>query len=164
MLKESLPEDLGNLVKLETLNLSENVLVQLPSSINQLKNLKQVNLSRNQLRRIPRGLCELKQLDHLDLSGNMIESIDDYIVESSCIELNLNENRIRVISASIAKCPRLKVLRLEQNVLDVGAIPPVLLSDSNVSLIAYDGNLFNNKQFEKIEGYEKVGRRIFWSK
>lgn len=151
-----MPDDIGHLVKLETLNLSENGLTQLPSSVNQLKNLKQVNVSRNQLRRIPRSLCELKQVDHLDLSVNMIESIDDYIAESSCIELNLNENRIRVISVNIAKCPRLKVLRVEQNVLEVNAIPTGLLGNSNVSLIAYEGNLFNNKQFEQIEGYDKV--------
>lgn len=31
-----------------------------------------------------------------------------------------------------------------------------LLNDSKVSLLAIDGNMFNQKQFEQLEGYEKV--------
>ena len=130
--------------------------------MNQLKNLKQINLSKNSLRQIPKSLCELKQTDHIDLSTNKIDKIDDYIGESSCIELNLNENQIRVISANIAKCARLKVLRLEQNVLEISAIPVPLLAESNVSLIAYEGNLFNNKQFEQLQGYDKVTFLLFY--
>ena len=157
-----MPNDIGQLVKLETFNASDNNLSQLPASMNQLKNLKQINLSKNSLRQIPKSLCELKQTDHIDLSTNKIDKIDDYIGESSCIELNLNENQIRVISANIAKCARLKVLRLEQNVLEISAIPVPLLAESNVSLIAYEGNLFNNKQFEQLQGYDKVTFLLFY--
>ena len=138
------------------MNVSDNGLSQLPSSINQLKNLKQLSFSKNQLRVIPKELCQLKLIDHLDLSSNKIEKIEEYIIELNCIELNLNENQIRVISANIAKCPRLKVLRLEQNVLEIGAMPVPLLAESNVSLITFEGNLFTTKQFEQIQGYDKV--------
>ena len=70
--------------------------------------------------------------------------------------LNLNENQIRSISSNIAKCSRLKVVRLEQNVLELTAIPISLLADSQVALLSVEGNLFNQKQFEKLEGYDKV--------
>ncbi len=99
------------MIKLETLNLSENLLVQLPISLSQLKNLKNINLSKNNFRSIPKELCQIKLLDHLDLSANKIEKIDDYIENLNCIEINLNENQIKLLSSTISKCPRLKVTK-----------------------------------------------------
>lgn len=153
---EFLPNEIARLTKLETLNLSENQLRSLPGSIAELKSVKTINLSKNNLSEISRELCLLKQLNHLDLSSNRITQINDYIEELSAVELNLNENQIKQISPNVAKCQRLKVLRLEQNVLEISAIPTSLLTDSQVALISYEGNLFNQKQFEKLNGYEKV--------
>ena len=48
------------------------------------------------------------------------------------------------------------MVRLEQNVLELTAIPISLLADSQVALLSVEGNLFNQKQFEKLEGYDKV--------
>ncbi len=153
---EYLPNEISSLVKLETLNISENQLRTLPNTISQLKMLKQINLSKNNLSEIPIELCQLKQLNFLDLSSNKITQIKDYIQELMCVELNLNENQIKSISSNIAKCSRLKVVRLEQNVLELTAIPISLLADSQVALLSVEGNLFNQKQFEKLEGYDKV--------
>lgn len=153
---EYLPNEISSLVKLETLNISENQLRTLPNTISQLKMLKQINLSKNNLPEIPIELCQLKQLNFLDLSSNKITQIKDYIQELMCVELNLNENQIKSISSNIAKCSRLKVVRLEQNVLELSAIPISLLADSQVALLSVEGNLFNQKQFEKLEGYDKV--------
>ena len=154
--KEILPQEIAFLVKLETLNLNENMLRQIPPTIGQLKNLKTINLSKNNIVVIPKEICELKQLDFLDLSMNKIESLEGNLENLSAIELNLNENRLKSISSSVTKCPRLKVLRLEQNLLELKAIPVDLMLHSKVSLLAIDGNLFTQKQFEQIEGYEKV--------
>ena len=156
--QEILPNEISSLVKLETLNLSENFLQKIPNSFSHLKNLKQINLSKNNLIEIPKELNQIKQLDHLDLSCNRITSIEDSVENLNCIELNLNENRVKSISAKISKCPRLKVVRLEQNVLELKSIPSSILIESNVSLICLDGNLFTQKQLETIEGYEKVSK------
>ena len=64
--------------------------------------------------------------------------------------------QISSVSESIAACPRLKVLRLEENCLQLTAIPAKLLTDSQASLIALDGNLFEMKDFQEVSGYEKV--------
>ncbi len=48
------------------------------------------------------------------------------------------------------------MIRLEQNVLEIKSVPVSLLKDSKVSLINIDGNLFTQKQFELVEGYDKV--------
>jgi Leucine-rich repeat (LRR) protein len=118
--------------------------------------LKQINLSKNSLSEVAKELVQLKQLNHLDLSCNKITQINDFIEGLNCVEINLNENQIKNISPNISKCPRLKVIRLEQNILEIDSIPHSLLSDSQVALISIDGNLFNQKQFEKLPGYDKV--------
>ena len=104
-------------------------------------------------------MCQITQLDHIDLSLNQIEVISDAVETLNCIEINLNENRIKIISDKLAKCPRLKVVRLEQNVLEINAIPKSLLTESKVSSLHLEGNLFTPKQFESLEGYDKYLER-----
>jgi len=50
----------------------------------------------------------------------------------------------------------LKTLRLDRNNLTLDIIPAGLLTDSNISLISYDGNRFDEKAFQGKEGYEQV--------
>lgn len=59
----------------------------------------------------------------------------------------------------MAACPRLKVLRLEENCLELTSIPPAILRDSQVSLFSVEGNLFEVKKLRDLEGYEKVRLR-----
>jgi len=134
---ESLPNEISSMIKLETLNLSENLLKRVPPSIIQLKNLKTINLSKNNLASIPRELCQIEKLDSLDLSSNKINQVEDYVEPLNCIELNLNENRISSLS----------VLK---------AIPSDLMKSSNVALLAYEGNMFTQKQFALMDGYDQV--------
>jgi len=154
-----LPNEISAMVKLETCNLSDNLLQSIPPSIIQLNSLKTINLSGNFLTQLPRELCQIAKLDHLDLSRNKITQIEDYVEALNCIELNLNENRIKVVSSNISKCLRLKVIRLEQNCLEIKGIPADLLTASNVALINIDGNLFTKKQFELMNGYDQYMER-----
>lgn len=54
-------------------------------------------------------------------------------------------------------CPHLKVLRLEENCLELTSIPLAILRDSQVSLFSVEGNLFEVKKLRDLEGYDKVG-------
>lgn len=53
-------------------------------------------------------------------------------------------------------CPRLKVLRLEENCLELSSIPLPILKDSQVSLFSVEGNLFEVKSLRDLDGYDKV--------
>lgn len=65
----------------------------------------------------------------------------------------------------ISHCPRLKVLRLEENCLELSMLPQSILSDSQISLLAVEGNLFEIKKLRELEGYDKVYVffLLFWS-
>ena len=62
------------------------------------------------------------------------------------------------MSECVAECPRLKVLRLEENCLEITALSPKIMKASQISLLAVDGNVFDMKQFHGLEGYEEVGQ------
>lgn len=155
----SLPEAIGNCVKLETLNAMNNLITAVPMCYGNLKNLKTVNLSNNQIAEFPVMFSGLTHLDMLDLSRNKITSIPMAAKDLYCTELNLNQNQISSIAEELALCPKLKTLRLEENCLQITSIPTKILSESVISNIAIDGNLFNGKQFAELEGYKVYEER-----
>jgi len=121
-----------------------------------LKHLRNLNVSHNQLTSFPSFACQIATLDYLDLSHNMIDSLPSCLETMKVVEMNLNNNKVQQLPASLAQCPRLKVLRVEQNELTISGIPEGLLMDSKVSLLAVEGNYFSMKDLEEIPGYDKV--------
>lgn len=156
----SLPPEIGKLKKLETLSLNGNRIQQLPSTLGQLKALRTLNLSGNQFSELPPGLGTLRHLDLLDLSRNQIQNVPAHVSELQVIEINLNQNQISGLSVEVARCPRLKVLRLEENCLELTSIPPSILTQSQVSLFSVEGNLFEVKMLRDLEGYEQYMERF----
>uniref|UniRef100_A0A1B6EB31 Disease resistance R13L4/SHOC-2-like LRR domain-containing protein n=2 Tax=Clastoptera arizonana TaxID=38151 RepID=A0A1B6EB31_9HEMI len=156
---DHLPTEICQLIKLEVLNVSSNKLVSLPDSLSKLTNLKEVNFSENELSSFPTMLCKLKHLDVIDLSKNKITNIPSEIATLHVTELNLNQNQISSISPEIAKCPKLKTLRMEENCLQLSSIPISLLRESKVTMINVEGNLFEMKQFTDLDGYDKYMER-----
>ncbi|GAA6215305.1 leucine-rich repeat-containing protein 57 [Lates japonicus] len=156
----SLPPDIGKLKKLETLSLNLNRIQQLPPDLGQLKSLRTLSLAGNQISEFPLGLATLRQLDLLDLSRNKIQNVPAEVSELQAIEINLNQNQISVLAAEVSRCPRLKVLRLEENCLELSSIPLSILTDSQVSLFSVEGNLFEVKRLRDLDGYDKYMERF----
>ncbi|CAG0880307.1 unnamed protein product [Cyprideis torosa] len=150
-------ESLGSLLplpKLESVSVSENQITACPSFTSSL-NLKEIHLPFNQIQTFP-SLSHLPKLAVLNLKGNRIESIPDGVIGGlQAEEINLDNNKLCSISSEIATCPRLKTLRLQENVLSLSAIPRALLEESSVSLLTLEGNLFNSKDLEESPGYAK---------
>lgn len=155
-----IPDCIGALTKMETLNFSHNNLSSLPRTLSNLINLKQVNLSNNHLKELPFMFCNLKHLDVLDLSKNEITKVPAEVAAFNLVELNLNQNQISEISPSIATCPRLKTLRIEENCLQINAFPVQILTESKICNLSADGNLFELKQLAEIPGYEAYMERF----
>ncbi|GMI11247.1 hypothetical protein TrVE_jg2968 [Triparma verrucosa] len=68
-----LPNDLGNLVNLERLNLERNRLQALPDSLLECKKLKVLKLNKNNFKSLHRYIGRLSSLVHLDLSFNVLD-------------------------------------------------------------------------------------------
>ena len=145
--------------KLETFHLEHNAIATLPvHALANLKALKSIHLSHNKLDTFPHTLCSLGQLDFVDLSGNAIKELPtDEIENLNAVELNLNQNAIAVLPEGVARCKRLKVLRVEENVLELGGLPPAILGGSKVSLLCLEGNLFQQREWQALPEYEQVG-------
>ncbi|KAI5101958.1 leucine-rich repeat-containing protein 57 [Silurus meridionalis] len=165
----NLPAEMGKLKKLETLMLNGNQLTQLPASFSQLKALRTLSLSANQFREFPSNLGSLRQLDLLDLSKNHIQAVPPEVSELQAIEINLNQNQvttdtdvfqISALSPEVSRCPRLKVLRLQENCLELSSIPSSILTHSNVALLSIEGNLFEVKKLRDLEGYDQYMERF----
>uniref|UniRef100_A0A2M4AY58 Putative leucine-rich repeat lrr protein n=1 Tax=Anopheles triannulatus TaxID=58253 RepID=A0A2M4AY58_9DIPT len=154
-----MPECIGVLVKLETLNMMNNLLTTVPRSLASCVNLKQVILSNNQISTFPIMLCEMKHLDLLDLSRNKITEVPPEVRSLQVTELNLNQNQITVLAEEIADCVKLRTLRLEENCLQISAIHPRILIESKVCNLCVEGNLFNSKQFNELQGYDAYMER-----
>ncbi|KAJ6627048.1 Leucine-rich repeat-containing protein 57 [Pseudolycoriella hygida] len=154
-----LPDALGRLTKLESLNAINNLIARVPTQLANLINLKQVHLSNNQITEFPIMLCGLKHLDILELSKNKITSIPSDVKDLQVTELNVNQNQISALAEELADCPKLKILRIEENCLPITAIHSRILKESKISNIYLDGNMFQSKQFVDLDGYEEYMER-----
>ncbi|CAG5119325.1 unnamed protein product [Candidula unifasciata] len=155
----SLPDDFGQLKKLEVLILIDNSLTSLPRSFSNLSNLKTLTLSKNQFKSFPTEILPLQQLDSVDLSQNSITQLPSDMSALQAVELNLNQNQVSTLPVSLAQCPRLKVLRLEENCLDTSALKPEIMKHSKISLLAVEGNMFDMKAFHQLDGYDDYMER-----
>ncbi|KAF7638947.1 hypothetical protein Mgra_00001471 [Meloidogyne graminicola] len=156
-----LPDELGCLKKLEVLNASGNQLEKLPDSLVGCLALSNICLSNNRFREFPIVLTHLIKLELLDLSGNTITRLPNQICDLRAIELNLQRNRLVSLNASnLEKCERLKTLRVDENCLSKESFTKELLENSQLSLITFDGNLFQERDFQAIKGYESYEQRF----
>jgi hypothetical protein len=81
-----LPESIGNLPALETLDLHGNQFKILPESIGDLSSLKGLYLNNNKLKVLPKYFWDLKSLENLNLQDNLWEGewkgIEQYTIET----------------------------------------------------------------------------------
>ena len=113
-----LPESLGQLTQLQTLNLSSNQLTTLPESLSQLTQLQSLNLSGNQLAALPESLGQLTQLQSLDLSSNQLTALPESLGQFTQLQsLNLSGNQLGALPESLGRLTQLRSLTLSSNQL-----------------------------------------------
>jgi len=113
-----LPAEIGQLVKLTSLNLSGNQLTALPTAIGQLTQLTSLDLSLNELTDLPAELWQLTQLTSLNLSYNRLTALPAAIGQlTQLISLILSGNQLTALPATIGQLTQLKSLNLSSNQL-----------------------------------------------
>ena len=94
---EVITDEIGNLKKMESLNLQHNRITKLPVSLNKLSALRDVSLAYNFISSFPIQLVGLKHLNSIDLSHNKLSALPNEIKDVEAIEINLNQNQVNAI-------------------------------------------------------------------
>uniref|UniRef100_A0ACD5ZSF3 Uncharacterized protein n=2 Tax=Avena sativa TaxID=4498 RepID=A0ACD5ZSF3_AVESA len=116
---EWIPDSIGKLFGLVTLDISENRLVALPQTIGRLSSLTKLDLHANRIVQLPDSVGDLRSLICLDLRGNQLTSLPSSIGRLMNLEeLDVGANRIVSLPDSIGSLTRLKKLMVETNDLD----------------------------------------------
>jgi len=111
-----IPECIGQLTNLQTLDFGENQITEIPECIGQLTNLQTLDLNENQITEIPECIGKLTNLKGLDFRENQITEIPEYIGQLTKLKwLDLNENQITEIPECIGQLTNLQLLFLRRN-------------------------------------------------
>ncbi|KAL5976889.1 Plant intracellular Ras-group-related LRR protein 4 [Asimina triloba] len=122
---EWLPDSIGKLSGLVTLDLSENRIVALPSTIGGLSTLTKLDLHSNRLAELPVSICNLFHLQFLDLRGNRLSSLPGTFGKLSRLEeLDVSANRLSFLPDTFGNLVNLKKLNIETN--DVEELPHMI--------------------------------------
>jgi hypothetical protein len=147
----SLPDEIGQLAKLETLNLTGNQLTVLPEGIGKLANLRVLYLSHNQLAAVPEGIGKLANLQMLYLHSNQLAAVPEGIGNLAKLQtLSLSNNELMAVPEGIGKLANLQKLWLQNNQLT--AVPEGIGKLANLQTL----DLHNNRLTEVPEALGKL--------
>ncbi len=145
--------DIGRLVNLRILDISQNNLSTLPNSILQLSKLTHLDASNNQITELPTNIDRLVKLRHLNLDGNSLMSLPESVGSLSCLcDLSIARNQFSTLLEWIGRLNQLKSLNLSFNQLNT---LPETISD----LISLESlNLYHNQLSTLPEGIGNLTR------
>ncbi|MCL7032262.1 hypothetical protein MKW94_030704 [Papaver nudicaule] len=113
---EWLPDSIGKLSSLISLDLSENRITVLPAKIGSLSSLTRLDLHSNRIEELTEAIGNLFSLVFLDLRGNSLTSLPAGICKLSRLEeIDLSSNRLALLPESIGNLNSLKKLNVETN-------------------------------------------------
>ena len=111
-----LPESLGQLTQLQSLNLSWNQLTALPEWLGQLTQLKSLDLHHNQLTVLPESLGQLTQLQSLKLYRNQLTTLPESLGQLTKLpSLDISDNQLTALPESLSQLTKLRSLNLNEN-------------------------------------------------
>jgi Leucine-rich repeat (LRR) protein/WD40 repeat protein len=114
----TLPESLGSLRWLQTLEIEEGVLHRLPESLGRLTELTKLVVRGTQLEALPASVGDLGSLSFLDLSDNRLSELPDSIGGlKALVELDLQTNVLTSLPPAIGYLRVLKRCTLTDNQL-----------------------------------------------
>ena len=111
--KEKIPENIGNLTSLKSLDLSNTQISALPESIGNLTSLQSLYLSNTQISALPESIENLTSLQSLYLSFTQISELPESIGNLTSLQsLDLESTQISELPESIEKLTNLQSLDL----------------------------------------------------
>lgn len=92
-----LPDTLGNLAKLEELDLGRNGLTALPPQVGELRGLKKLGLDYNEIRVLPSFVGNLTHLEELSLNSNGGVTLPDSLAGLKGLKVFMGNNRLTLV-------------------------------------------------------------------
>ncbi|XP_068653237.1 plant intracellular Ras-group-related LRR protein 4-like [Aristolochia californica] len=136
---EWLPDSIGKLSKLITLDLSENRILALTKTIGDLSSLTKLDLHSNRIAELPDSISDLFSLVYLDLRSNQLASLPPTLGKLSRLEeLDLSSNHLLTISEAIGNLGKLTKLNIETN--DLEELPHTIGNCSALTQLRADYN------------------------
>ncbi|KAK7262784.1 hypothetical protein RJT34_30364 [Clitoria ternatea] len=143
---KALPEAVGKIQSLEILSVRYNNIKQLPTTMSSLTNLKELNVSFNELEYVPESLCFATSLVKMNIGNNFADmrSLPRSIGNLEMLEeLDISNNQIRFLPDSFRMLTKLRVLRAEENPLEV---PPRHIAEKGAqAVVQYMAELYEKK-------------------
>uniref|UniRef100_H3D2Z3 Leucine rich repeat containing 28 n=1 Tax=Tetraodon nigroviridis TaxID=99883 RepID=H3D2Z3_TETNG len=146
-----IPEAIGNLARLQSLDLSDNGLHLLCPDIGRLRSLRHLRLCNNQLEHLPSEVGLLRQLETLDVSMNQLRRLPAQLHGCASLQsLTADHNLLGHVPRQLCWLRRLNQLSMAANRLS--SLPPDLgrsrelqfvFVDNNVDLRALPSYLYN---------------------
>ncbi|XP_076880950.1 leucine-rich repeat-containing protein 28 [Brachyhypopomus gauderio] len=146
-----IPQAIGNLVKLQSLDLSDNALQVICPEIGRLRSLRHLRLSNNQLKFLPQELGDLKELETLDVSTNLLKTLPERLHQCLSLQcLTADRNLLQCLPRHLCMLPELNELSMAANCLtslplDLGRSMELqfVFVDNNVHLKGLPSYLYN---------------------
>jgi len=114
----SLPDNFGNLNKIQDLWLANNQLTSLPENFGNLDNIQDLWLSYNQLTSLPENFGNLDNIQTLTLDNNKLTELPENFGHLPLLEtLNLRKNKLKILPNNFGQLSKLTKLHLEYNQL-----------------------------------------------
>ncbi|XP_034039338.1 leucine-rich repeat-containing protein 28 isoform X2 [Thalassophryne amazonica] len=146
-----IPEAIGNLTRLQSLDLSNNALQLLCPEVGRLRSLRHFRLSNNKLKCLPPEVGNLHELESLDVSMNHLMSLPDRLHRCASLQnLTVDHNLLSHIPRQICCLHRLNQLSIAANrltflPLDLGRSRELqfVFVDNNADLKGLPSYLYN---------------------
>ncbi|XP_062328177.1 leucine-rich repeat-containing protein 28 [Osmerus eperlanus] len=146
-----IPEAIGNLAKLQSLDLSDNALQVICPEIGRLRSLRHLRLANNQLKFLPPEIGDLRELETLDVSMNLLSWLPERLHQCLSLQcLTADRNHLHGLPRQLCQLQSLNELSMAANCLaslplDLGRSRELqfVFVDNNVHLKGLPSYLYN---------------------
>ncbi|XP_035274749.1 leucine-rich repeat-containing protein 28-like isoform X2 [Anguilla anguilla] len=134
------PEAIGNLAKLQSLDLSDNALQVICPEIGRLRSLRHLRLANNQLKFLPPEIGDLRELETLDVSMNMLSTLPARLHQCLSLQcLTADRNCLRCLPRQLTQLHSLNELSMAANSL--ASLPLDLGRSRELQFVFVDNNV-----------------------